>query len=87
MTDELNGRSQASFEVPKPPGYIWGQKSNFAYIVEPCAVLLLHCLLFWKFFRYEGLVTHAYGELKYKHGLMSKTQKLGEIEKCEISCF
>ena len=34
-------------------------------------------------FRYEGLVTHAYVaivELKYKHGLMSKTQKQGEIE-------
>ena len=76
MTEEMIGHSQASFQVPKPPGYIWGQKSNFAYIVEPCAVLLLDRLLFWKFFRYEGLVTRAYEaivELKYKHGLMSKT--------------
>ena len=42
VTDEINGHSQASCQVPNPPGYIWGQKLNFAYIVEPCAVLLHH---------------------------------------------
>ena len=56
----MNGRSQATFQVPKPPGYMLGQKSKFAYLDRTRAVPLLYRLLLWSFLRYEGLTTRAY---------------------------
>ena len=60
VTDEMNGHSQ---EVPKLLGYIWGQKSKFAYLNRTMCCTTFASPTVLEVFRYEGLVTRAYGAI------------------------